>query len=140
MVAGKGAIDPFATWSGGLARANGKSHADGIVLPPQCGGGGEWDNSSINIWANMVLIWANLWGILAQEVWGREFSVMVSENGAVEQYDDVTYSVMASENGAVEQYNNIAGANSIGGTAVGQYPLPHGGGGGRRICRAPRLM
>ena len=31
---------------------------------------------------------------------------------------------MASENGAVVRYNDIAGANSIGGTAVGQYPPP----------------
>ena len=108
MVAGKGAIDPFAKRSGGLARANGKSHADGIVLPPECGGGGEWDNGSINVRskAHMASIWANLWDVLAQEFWGREFSVMASENGAVEQYDD------------------IAGADSIGGTAVGQYSPP----------------
>ncbi len=40
MVAGKGAIDPFAKRLGGLARANGRSHAVGVVLPPRCGGGG----------------------------------------------------------------------------------------------------
>ncbi len=124
MVAGEGAIDPFAKRSGGLAQADGKSHADGVMLSPQCGGGGEWDNGSINIQANMASIWANLWGILAQEVWGREFSVMASENGAVKQYDDITNSVMASENGAVERYDDIASADSIGGTAVGQYSSP----------------
>jgi hypothetical protein len=69
-------------------------------------GGGEWDNGSINVRANMASIWAIFWDILAQEFWGQEFSVM------------------ASENGAVEQYNDIAGANSIRGTAVGQYPPP----------------
>ncbi len=106
MVAGKGVIDPFAKRSGGLAWVDGKSHADGVVLLLQCGGGGEWDNNSIDIRANMASIWANFWGILAQEVWGQEFSVMASENGAVEQYD------------------NIAGADSIGGTAVGQYFPP----------------
>ncbi len=53
--------------------------------PPQCGGGGEWDNGSINIRANMASIWANFWDILAQEFWGQEFSVMASENGAVKQ-------------------------------------------------------
>jgi hypothetical protein len=31
---------------------------------------------------------------------------------------------MASENGAVERYDDIAGADSIGGTAVGQYSPP----------------
>ncbi len=46
-------------------------------------GGGEWDNSSINIRANMASIWANFWDILAQKFWGQEFSVMASENGAV---------------------------------------------------------
>jgi hypothetical protein len=106
VVAGEGAIDPFAKRSGGLAWANGKSHADGVVLPPQCGGGGEWDNGSINVRANMASIWAIFWDISDQKFWGREFSVM------------------ASENGAVERYNDIAGANSIGGTAVGQYPPP----------------
>ncbi len=69
-------------------------------------GGGEWDNSSINVQANMVSIWANFWDILAQEFWGQEFSVMALENGAVKQYDD------------------IVGANSIGGTAVRQYSPP----------------
>ena len=122
MVAGKGAIDPFAKRSGGLARADGKSHADGVVLPPQCEGGGEWDNGSINVRANMASIWAIFWDILAQKFWGREFSVMASENGAVKRYNDIT------------------GADSIGGTAVGQYPPPHGREGGRRICRAPQLM
>jgi hypothetical protein len=107
VVAGEGAINPFAKRSGGLARANGKSHADNVVLPPQCGGGGEWDNGSINIRANMVITWANLWSISAQEVWGREFSLM-----------------MASEHGAVDRYNHIAGADSVGGTAVGQYSPP----------------
>ncbi len=108
MVASEGAIDPFAKRSGGLARADGKSHAARVVLPPECGGGGEWDNGSIDIRAkaNMASIWANLWDTLAQEFWGQEFLVM------------------ASENGAVEQYNNIAGAGSIGGTAVGQYSPP----------------
>jgi hypothetical protein len=53
----------------------------------------------------MALIWANFW-YWAQKVWGQEFSVM------------------ASENGAVEQYNDIAGADSIGGTAVRQYSPP----------------
>jgi hypothetical protein len=105
VVAGEGAINPFAKRSGGLAQADSKSHADGIVLPPQCGGGGEWDNGSIDIRANMALIWANFW-YPAQEDWGQEFSVMASENGAVEQYKD------------------IAGADSIGGTAVGQYSPP----------------
>ncbi len=95
MVAGKGAIDPFAKQSGGLAWADGRSHAVGVMLPPHCGGGGEWYNSSINIRANMALTWANFWGISAQEFWGREFSVMASEKGAVECYD------------------NIAGADSI---------------------------
>jgi hypothetical protein len=69
-------------------------------------GGGEWDNGSINVRANMVSIWAIFWDISAQEFWGQEFSVMASENGAVKQYDD------------------IAGANSIQETAVGQYPPP----------------
>ncbi len=124
MVAGEGAIDPFAKRSGGLTRSDGKSHADGVVLTLQCGGRGEWDNGSINIRANMALIWANFWGISAQEVWSREFSVMASENGAVERYGDIANSVMALENGAVERYDNIAGADSIGGTAVGQYPPP----------------
>jgi hypothetical protein len=41
VVAGEGAINPFAKWSGGLAWADGKSHADGVVLPLQCGGGGS---------------------------------------------------------------------------------------------------
>jgi hypothetical protein len=54
VVAGEGAINPFAKRSGGLTRANGKSHAE------QCGGGGEWDNGSIDIRANMALTWANL--------------------------------------------------------------------------------
>ncbi len=106
MVEGEGAIDPFAKRSGGLARADSKSHADGVVLPPQCVGGGEWDNGSINVRANMASIWANFWDILAQEFWGQEFSVMASGNGAVKRYD------------------NIAGAYSIGGTGVGQYSPP----------------
>ncbi len=108
MVAGKGAIDPFAKRSGGLAWADGKSHADGIMFPPECGGGGEWEYGSINVRAkaNMASIWANLWDTLAQEFWGQEFSVK------------------ASENGAVKGYNNIAGADSIGGTAIGQYSPP----------------
>ena len=108
MVAGEGAIDPFAKRSGGLAPVDSKSHAGGVVLPPECGGGGEWDNGSNDVWAkaNMASIWANLWDTSAQEIWGQEFSVMASENGAIEQYD------------------NIAGANSIGGTAVGQYSPP----------------
>ncbi len=108
MVAGKGAIDPFAKRSGGLARADGKSHADNVMLPPECGGGGEWDNGSIDVRAkaHMASIWANLWDILAQKFWGQKFSVMASENGAVKRYDD------------------IAGADSIGGTAVGQYSPP----------------
>jgi hypothetical protein len=93
-----------------------------LCSPRNVEGGGEWDNGSIDIRANMASIWANFWDILAHEFWGREFSVMASENGAVEQYDD------------------IAGADSIGGTAVGQYPPPRGCGGGRRICCAPRLM
>jgi hypothetical protein len=69
---------------------------------------GEWDNGSINVRAkaNMASIWANLWDTLAQEFWGQEFSVMASENGAVERYDD------------------IAGADSIGGAALGKYSPP----------------
>ena len=103
VVACKGAIEPFAKRSGGLARANGKSYADGIVLPPQCGGGGEWDNGSINVRAKLLvhrakvaLIWSNF----------RDISAWTTENGAVERYDD------------------IAGADSIGGTAVRQYSPP----------------
>ncbi len=38
--AGKGAIDPFSKRSVRRAWSDGKSHADGVVLPPQCGGGG----------------------------------------------------------------------------------------------------
>ncbi len=68
--------------------------------------GGEWDNGSINVRTNMASIWANFWDILAQEFWGQEFSVMASENGAIEQYDD------------------IAGADSIRGTVIGQYSPP----------------
>ncbi len=49
---------------------------------------------------------ASIWDISAKKFWGREFSVMASENGAVERYDD------------------IAGADSIRRTAVGQYPPP----------------
>ncbi len=59
------------------------------MLPPRCGGGGEWYNGSIDIRANMALTWANFWDILAQEFWGREFSVMASEKGAFERYDDI---------------------------------------------------
>jgi hypothetical protein len=95
VVAGEGAIDPFAKRSGGLTRADGRSHAVGVVLPPHCGGGEEGYNGSIDIRANMALTWANFWDILAREFWGREFSVMVSEKGAI------------------KQYNNIAGADSI---------------------------
>ncbi len=65
--------------------------------------GGEWDNGSIDIRAKLpihrakvALIWSNFRDILA---W-------TTENGAVEQYDDIT------------------GADSIGGTAVGQYFPP----------------
>ena len=95
MVAGKGAINSFVKRSGGLAWADGRSHAVSVVLYPHCGGGVEWYNGSINIRANMALTWANFWDILAQEFWGREFSVM------------------ASEKVAVKQYNNIAGADSV---------------------------
>jgi hypothetical protein len=49
---------------------------------------------------------------------------MASENGAIEQYNNIANSVMASENRAVEQYNNIAGADSVRGTAIGQYSPP----------------
>jgi hypothetical protein len=58
----------------------------------------------------MALTWANFWGISAQEFWGREFSVMASEKGAVECYD------------------NIAGADSIWGTAIIDGPD------GRAVC------
>ena len=85
MVAGEGAINPFAKRLGGLTWADGRSHAVGGVLPPHCGGGGEWYNGSINTWANMALTWANFWDSSAQEFWGRDFSVMASENGAVER-------------------------------------------------------
>jgi hypothetical protein len=84
VVAGKGAINPFAKRCGGLAWADGKSHADGVVLPPQCGGGGEWDNGSINVRANMASICAIICDILAIEYWGQKFSVIALENGAVE--------------------------------------------------------
>jgi hypothetical protein len=58
----------------------------------------------------MALTWANFWDILAQEFWGRDFSVMASENGAVKRYD------------------NIAGADSVRGTAAVDGPD------GRAIC------
>ncbi len=55
-----------------------------LCSPHNVEGGGEWDNGSINVQANMASIWAIVWDILAQEFWGQEFSVMASENGAVE--------------------------------------------------------
>ena len=71
--------------------------------------GGEWDNGSINVRAKLpihpvkvALIWSNFRDIL----------------------------VSTTENGAVKQYNNVAGANGVRGTAIGQFPpsnfLPEG--------------
>jgi hypothetical protein len=63
----------------------------------------EWSVGSINLRAELpvyrakvALIWSNFRDILA---W-------------------------TTENGAVKQYKDIAGADSIGGTAVGQYSPP----------------
>jgi hypothetical protein len=96
--AGESAINPFSERLVRCTRSNGKSHASSVVLPPQCGGRGEWDNGSINVWAKLLvhhakvaLIWSNFWDI----------------------------SAWTTENGAVKQYDNVAGADDVGGTAVG---------------------
>ncbi len=78
---GKGAIDPFSKRLVRCARSDGKSHANGVMLPLQCGGGGKWDNGSINVQAKSPVhqakaasIWSNfrdIFGVDNRE-WSRQ--------------------------------------------------------------------
>jgi hypothetical protein len=99
--AGEGVINPFSERSVRRTRSDSKSHANGVVLPPQCGGGGEWDNDSINIRAKLPVYHAKV-----ASIWSnfRDILAWTTENGAIKRYDDVS------------------GADGIGGIAVGQCP------------------